>query len=259
MVELIDSHCHLTELSESELSSVLVRAKESCVVQAICIGASDKTSSSRKAVELANSHDSIFATVGIHPHDAGEFLDLTPLEDLLQNSKVVAIGETGLDYYRDWSPFEAQRELFQNSIRTAKRQGKPLVIHCRDAADDTLRILRAEDASSCGGVFHCYAGDAKLAAELREMNFYVSFTGNLTFKKAQALQEAASQIPLEQMLLETDSPYMAPEPFRGKPSEPMHVATTAAFLAKLKGAPIEQVAEITTANSRRLFKLPVVS
>lgn len=255
-MELIDTHCHLTALTEEELFTVIREALEAQVKRFICIGAGDGVNSAHVALQLASKHRGIFATVGIHPHDAKITTDAHSLLPQAQNPRVLAIGETGLDFFRDWSPVDAQFELFRNTIRLAKLVGKPLVIHCRDAQDDTMKVLREEGAESVGGVFHCYAGDAALAQELREMNFLVSFTGNVTFKKAISIQEAAKNIPLDQIMVETDMPYMAPEPFRGGPSAPKHVAIVAKKIADLKGVTLEAVIEATTENALRLFRIP---
>lgn len=160
-----------------------------------------------------------------------------------------------MDYFRDWSPISAQKKLFANSIALARQVKKPLVIHCREAQDDTYQMLCEHNAKDVGGVFHCYAGDSEFAKRLLDINFIVSFTGNMTFKKADSIREAARQIPLEYIMLETDTPYMAPEPFRGKQSEPAHVYQIAYRLAELHKVTIEEVARITTANAKRLFGL----
>ena len=269
--ELIDTHCHLTDLTTAELESQLSAAATCAVRKVICIGACKGKESSFRAVEIARQYPCVFATVGIHPHDAKDFTALDELEQLCcdandngllgynysrRPSKIVAIGETGLDYFREWAPFEAQKELFANTIAFALNLNKPLVIHCRDAAEDTLAMLRSSHAERIGGVFHCYAQDSEYAKKLADLNFLVSFTGNITFKKAEALRQVVHSIPIDQIMLETDSPYMAPEPFRGTPSEPKHVLQIAQKIAELKSIPITEIAEQTTANAKRLFKLP---
>ena len=222
----------------------------------ICIGASRGIESSPAAVSLARRHARVWATVGIHPQDAAKFTDMNSLRPLLSDDKVVAIGETGLDFYRDWAPKEDQYSLFRNSIRIAREVKKPIVIHCRDAYEETITVLKEESAGEVGGVFHCYAGDAEFAKRAIDMNFLVSFTGALTFKKADNLRAVVRAVPIERIMLETDTPYMAPEPFRGGKSEPMHVYQVAVTVAAVKGLTLEQVAEITTANAERLFQLP---
>lgn len=255
MAELIDTHCHLTTLEESALLEVFQNAERCGVKRMLCVGAGEGTVSAEKAVQLAERFPFVVASVGIHPHDASEEDRLSVIEGLLSHPKVVAIGETGLDFFRDWAPKEKQFSLFQNTIELAKKFRKPIIIHCRDAVSEVLQTLRSCHAETVGGVFHCYSETAEIAKQLWDLNFLVSFTGNITFKKAQMLRDAAKDIPLEQIMLETDSPYMAPEPFRGKPSEPMHVYQVALQLAEIKGISIEDVARITTNNAIRLFNL----
>lgn len=254
---LIDTHCHLTYAAEGTLEDILKRAAEKNVKRFVCIGAGDVLDSAKDALELTKKFPNIWMSAGIHPHDAGKDFSMEEFRELLAQPKVVAVGETGLDFYRDWSPFEAQESVFRETIRLAREVKKPLIIHCRDAAEKTLSVLREEKAEEVGGVFHCYAQDAVFALLLADMNFMVSFPGSLTFKKADALRHTALQIPLSQIMLETDMPYMAPEPFRGKESEPMHVLNIAECLAKVKGISLEEVAAVTTQNAERLFKLTV--
>ena len=253
-MELCDTHCHLPAL-ELPLEELFANATAGSVTRIICIGASEGIITAPQAVELATNHSNVWATVGIHPHDAKNFTELSAVAELANHPRVVAIGETGLDYFRDLSPKDRQLELFRNSIHLAKRVKKPLVIHCRDAEQDTVRILREERAEEVGGVFHCYSGDEEMAKELSSIGFLVSFTGTITFKKADRIREIVRAIPLEQIMVETDAPYMAPEPFRGGPSEPMHVYQIALKIAEVKGISLEQVAEQTTANAIRLFGL----
>lgn len=255
MAELIDTHCHLTAIDESALPGVFHNAEQCGVKRMLCVGAGDGTTSAEKAVRLAEQFPFVVASVGIHPHDALAEERLSVIEGLLSHPKVVAIGETGLDFFRDWAPKEKQLSLFQNTIELAKKFNKPIIIHCRDAVSEVIKMLRSCHAETVGGVFHCYSETAEIAKQLLELNFLVSFTGNITFKKSQALREAARDIPLDQIMLETDSPYMAPEPFRGKPSEPMHVYQVALRLAEIKGVSIEEVARVTTNNAVKLFKL----
>lgn len=254
-MKLIDSHCHLTDLSEEELSAVIERAAQNHVLEMVCIGAGDGEGAAWRAVEIARSRPNIWASVGIHPCDAAVRQDLDIYEELLADPKVVAIGETGLDFFRDRAPVEMQRALFERSIEVARNLKKPLIIHCRDAQDETLEMMERFHAHEAGGVFHCYTGDAELAKRLEGMNFYVSFPGTVTFKNAHALREVVRNISLEWILLETDSPYMAPEPFRGKPSEPAHVLYVAQKVAEVHEVSVERVAQITSANSTKLFGL----
>lgn len=254
-MDLVDTHCHLTELSEEELLAQIDRAQQAGVTKLICIGAGYGVDAAKRAVKIAESHENVWATVGIHPHNAADRNRLNEIEALAINKKVIAIGETGLDFFRDWSPFEDQRALFRETILLAKGVKKPLVIHCRDAAAETIETLSSLGAAEVGGVFHCYSEDAEFARKAAEINFRVSFPGSLTFKKAETIRETAKAIPLEQIMLETDSPYMAPEPYRGKPSEPAHVRLIAETLARVKNISIEEVARVTSATASSLFGL----
>ncbi len=254
--DLIDTHCHLTSVPSEQLAEVLANAALSGVRRSICIGASNLTESAHQAVTIAEQFPTVWATVGIHPHDAGKGCSFAELEPLASHPKVRAIGETGLDFFRDWSPYEAQREIFRDQIALALNVRKPLVIHCREALEETLSILKQCNAREVGGVYHCYSGDEEYAKALQEINFIVSFPGSLTFKKSEELRRRAKLIPLEQIMLETDAPYMAPEPFRGGPSEPKHVYQIALKLAEVKGLPLSEVAKTTTANAERIFNLP---
>lgn len=254
-MELIDTHCHITDKDPGYVEAITERAANCSVNRFICIGASRGIDSAKQAVALAEKYPHIWATIGIHPHDADDFKNVDQIRDLARHPKVVAIGETGLDYFRDWAKKENQLVIFKAQIALAKEVKKPLVIHSREAASDCLEILKQEGAELVGGVYHCYAEDADYAKKIRELNFLVSFTGNVTFKKADKIQLAARNIPLSQIMLETDAPYMAPEPFRGKESEPMHVYQVATKIAELKGQTLEEVARITTENALRLFGL----
>jgi TatD DNase family protein len=253
---LIDTHCHLPALTYDPLPVILERADALGITTMVCIGASDGKQSAVDAVRLAEDDPRIWASVGVHPHDAKEFTDLNGLEELAEHPRVVAVGETGLDFFRDWAPKDRQIRLFENTIAFALQFRKPLIIHCRDAAEETLELLIRHRAEQVGGVFHCYAQDAEFAKKLRDINFLVSFPGSLTFKSAHQLRETAKAIPLEQIMLETDAPYMAPEPLRGKPSEPAHVYHIARKLAEVKETSLEQIAETTTRTARNFFKLP---
>jgi TatD DNase family protein len=252
---LVDTHCHLGIMPRDELHEVFARARKCNVQKFICIGAGEGIESAKKAVKLASEFDFVWATVGVHPHDASDFTALDELEELVSHPRVVAVGETGLDFFRDWSPRESQFTLFKNSINFAKKHKKPLIIHSRDASKDVLEVLTKENANEVGGVVHCFSEDANFAAELKKINFLVSFTGNITFKKSSSLREVVKEIPLSQIMLETDAPYMAPEPFRGNPSEPMHVFQVAMKIAELKGLTIEEVANVTTENAEHLFNV----
>lgn len=252
-MELTDTHCHLPMLEHKPLEQIFADAAEAGVTRMICIGAAEEIDSAHKAIDLAEEYENVWATVGIHPHDAGKCKDVLPLEPLLDHKKAVAVGETGLDFFRDWAPIEDQRKVFADTISLAKNFGKPLIIHCRDAHEETLKTLKKLKADEVGGVFHCYAEDDEFAKALADINFLVSLTGILTFKKAEELRDSVSRIPLEQIMLETDCPYMAPEPHRGKPAEPAHVLHIAECLAEVKGISVEEVAEATNNTAFKFF------
>ena len=257
-MEIIDTHCHLPSLTQAPLEELLENARLAGIGRMVCIGASDGLSGARDAIALADRYSHVYATVGVHPHDAGKWTDLEPLRDLLEHPKVVAFGETGLDYFRDWAPVQNQKALFETTIAVAKEHRKPIVIHCRDAVDDTMETLERLNAKEVGGVFHCFAGDSDLAKRLRQIGFMVSIPGIVTFKSADKYRQTIKEIPLDQIMVETDSPYMAPEPFRGKPCEPAYVRKVAEKIAEIKDLPLEEVARITTENAVRFFKLPPV-
>ncbi len=249
---LIDTHCHLDLLEHKPLDQVLHDASEVGVKKLLCIGASNGVESCEIANKLSTENENIWASIGVHPHDA----DKTKLEEvanLASNEKVVAIGEAGLDFFREWSDFDEQRKLFKESITLAKELNKPLIIHCRDAEEETIKILKELDAKKVGGVFHCFGKSADFAKEVRELNFKISLTGIITFKSAHTLREEVAKIPLEQIMLETDCPYMAPEPYRGKPAEPMHVLNIAQKLADIRETSLENIAEQTSKNAFELF------
>jgi len=254
-VNLIDTHCHLTELPEEELNAQLERAHAAGVTRAICIGAGHGVKASLKAVSLATSYSNLWCSIGIHPHDASELDSFPIIEEQAMNPRVVAIGETGLDFFRDWSPYDLQEIVFIKSIELALKVNKPLVIHCRSAAQRCLELLQLYSSPNMRGVFHCYSEDAQYAEEIYKLGFIVSFPGSLTFKKSEELRERARQIPLDRIMLETDSPYMAPEPYRGQSSEPAHVRVIAECLAKVKNLTVEEIALQTTKNAVKLFGL----
>ncbi len=253
-MELVETHAHLYALSQDDsVDTYIARAKSCGVSRFVCVGASDGTQSARTAIDIAERFPEVYATIGVHPHDADEYQSLEEIEQLLEHPKAVAVGETGLDFFRDWADFDKQRSLFEASISVAKNCSKPIVIHSRDARDECFETLKRLGADAVGGVFHCYSEDAEFAKKLRDINFLVSLTGVITFKKAHGLRETARAIPLEQIMLETDCPYMAPEPFRGKQSEPMHVLKIAEKLAEIKEISLEDVARVTTSNAERIF------
>jgi len=253
---LVDSHCHLDFPDfEGKLDSVRSEMAENGVTHALCI--SVNLSGFPNVLALAERYDNFFASVGVHPdqEDRGA-VDSGELVRLAQHPKVVAIGETGLDYYRVSGDLEWQRDRFRSHIRAARSCRKPLVIHTREAAADTLRIMREEGAREAGGVLHCFTESQATADAAVGLGFYISFSGIVTFKNAQALKEVARRIPLDRLLVETDSPYLAPVPFRGKTNRPGLVRHVAEEVAKLRGIALEELAAATTGNFFRLFGSP---
>ncbi|HSL96699.1 MAG TPA: TatD family hydrolase [Thermoleophilia bacterium] len=249
---LIDTHCHLEMLRHTEAS--LDEAWDAGLEAVLTIGIDRETS--RQAVELARRHERVYATVGLHPHDATRLDDelLRELETLAAEPKVVAVGECGLDFYRDLAPRDAQRTAFSAQIELARRAGLPLVVHVREAGDEALDILGRE-AGDLTVVMHCFS--LPDAVELCvQRGYYCSFAGNVTFKSAEALRAAAAVLPDELLLLETDAPYLSPVPFRGKENRPVRVAFAAAAVAAARGWSTAHAAAVTTANARRAFGLP---
>ncbi len=249
----IDSHCHLDfpDLLERE-DDVLAAMAEADVGRALCIGV--KLEHIDRVIGLAERHDNLYATVGVHPDGADvEEPDEARLLALADHPKVLGIGETGLDYYWHKDRPEWQRQRFRVHIRAARRCGKPLVIHTRDAADDTLRLMREESAGEVGGVMHCFTESQAVADAALELGFHISFSGIVTFRNAKALKAVAKQVPLERMLIETDSPYLAPTPYRGKTNQPSYVVHVAEEIARLREIPVEAVKAATTRNFNRLF------
>jgi TatD DNase family protein len=250
---LVDSHCHLNfpELSDN-IEAVRALMAESQVGHALCVSVTlDKV---HEVLELAERYDNFYASVGVHPdYENIEEPTVQALVKLAENPKAVAIGETGLDYFRLTGDLEWQRERFRTHIRAAIIANKPLIIHTRSAAEDTIRIMREEQAHLVGGVMHCFTESLEVAHQAIELGFYISFSGIVTFKNAGSLKEVAKTIPLERILVETDSPYLAPIPFRGKTNQPAYVKYTAQEIAQLRGISLEAVMEATTANFFRLF------
>jgi TatD DNase family protein len=252
---LVDSHAHLdSKPFTQDLDDVLAHAAQNGVDQIITVGCD--LQSSRASIELAWRYANVYAAVGIHPHDADSVDDavIDELRGMIEScNRVVAIGETGLDFYRDRSLRERQEEAFRRHIRLAIENGKPLIIHDRDAHDDVLRIMQEENAAAAGGVLHCFSGDLVMARACVEMGFYLSFAGPLTYPKNDALREVAEQLSIDIMLVETDCPYLSPQSWRGKRCEPAYVRATAEKLAEVKGLSIEDVARVTSLNAWRLF------
>ena len=250
----IDSHCHINfpELA-ADLDGVTAAMAANGVTHALCVSVNLETFPA--VLAIAEGFLNIFASAGVHPDDqSGEEPDIERLVSMAGHSKVVAIGETGLDYYRVDGDTEWQRNRFRTHIRAARRTGKPLIIHTREAAEDTLRLMHEESAAEVGGVMHCFTETAEVARQAMELNFMISFSGIVTFKNAATLKKVAREVPLENMLIETDAPYLAPIPFRGKTNQPAYVRFVAEEIARLKGISTEAVAEATTANFFRLFK-----
>jgi TatD DNase family protein len=251
---LVDSHCHLDfpDLA-NRMPDVLQRMQENQVGLAVCIGVN--LEDFPKVISLAEQHPQLYATVGVHP----EYTDVEePDEDrllaLADHPKVIAIGETGLDYYWQKDQPEWQRDRFRTHIRAAKRCGKPLVVHTRDSAADTLRVLKEEGADAVGGVMHCFTENWDIARLALDLGFYLSFSGIVTFKNATIVKEVAQKCPIDRLLVETDSPYLAPAPYRGKPNEPAYVRFVAEEIAKLRSIGIDEVHQVTTDNFFSLFK-----
>jgi len=251
---LVDSHCHLDFPDfDGKMAEILEEMRANGVTHALCI--SVNLPGFPKVLDLAEAHDNFFATVGVHPdHEDRTAVDRARLVELARHPRVVAIGETGLDYYRVSGDLEWQRERFRAHIRAARECGKPLVIHTRQAAEDTLTIMREEGAGEVGGVMHCFTESQAVADAALALGFHISFSGIVTFKNAGALKDVARQVPLERLLVETDSPYLAPVPHRGKINRPGLVRHVAEEVARLRGASLSELAAATTANFFRLFK-----
>jgi TatD DNase family protein len=255
---LIDSHAHIQGKEYAgETAAVIERARAAGVEQIIVVGGAGDMSSNNDAVALADSFANIYATVGMHPHDAKDVGpdELQKLKELALHAKVIAVGETGLDYYYNHSPHDVQRRVFTQFIHMARETELPIVVHERDAASEGAALLRSEGEGKLRGVIHCFTGNYEAACAYLDLGFYLSFTGIITFKNAEALRDVARRVPLERILVETDSPYLAPVPHRGKRNEPAYVRLIAATVANIKGVTLEEVARVTTDNTRRLFRI----
>ncbi len=252
---LVDSHCHIPMLGkEMDVNEVIANAKALDVEHMLCVSVDLETYP--EILSLAEQHERIYASVGVHPNTTmQEEVSQQTLVELASNEHVIAIGETGLDYFRSEGDLEWQRDRFRTHIKAAKSVNKPLIIHTRNVGEDITQILQEEGADEVGGVMHCFVEDWETAQKAMEMNFYISFSGIVTFKNAKEVQEVAKQVPLERMLVETDSPYLTPVPYRGKPNQPGYTRYVAEFIAELKGISFEQVAEQTTANFFELFNI----
>ena len=250
----IDSHCHLNLLAEEEggIDAVIQQAQENNVDHILCI--SIDTESCHEIISIAERYPHITASVGIHPNvDKAENFSVEELTKLASHNKVIAIGETGLDYFRSEGDLEWQRDRFRIHIEAAKQLKKPLIIHTHEARDDTMDILEQEDAEEAGGIIHCFTENWETAKRALDIGFYISLSGIVTFKNAVELQEVVKQLPLDRILIETDAPYLAPVPHRGKTNKPAYVKHVAEFLAQLRGDTVENIAAVTSANFRTLF------
>lgn len=249
---MIDSHCHL-EMLEREIDSVLERAKKEGVDTIITI--SSDRESIEESVKLAEKYDSVYATVGLHPHDSKDFDSKIAhrIFELSKHPKVVAIGETGLDYHYDHSPREIQREVFAEHLALAKETGLPVIVHSREAFEDTFRILKESQVQR--GVMHCFSGTVEWAKRFIDLGFMISISGVVTFKNANKIKEVAKFVPDDYLIIETDAPYLTPEPMRGRKNEPAYLRYVAKTLAELRGVTLEDIDRITTINTWRLFKI----
>ncbi len=255
-VKLIDSHCHLdSEQFAEDREAVIERALAAGVEHMVAIGSGDGPPDLEAGIRLADRYLFIYATIGVHPHDASQATDETyrKLRELTAHPKVIAMGEIGLDYHYDHSPRDVQRDVFVEQMRIARDERKPIVIHTRTAWQDTIALLREHwAASGLGGILHCFSEGPREAEEALAIGFHISFAGIVTFPKATAIQEAARIVPIDRLLIETDAPYLAPVPKRGKRNEPAYVVETARKLAELRGVTLEEIARTTSDNWRRL-------
>lgn len=252
----IDSHCHLDRLDlspyDDNLDLAIAAARERGVERMLCIGID--MANSPTVVAIAERYEGIYASVGVHPMDVNDQLvSVAELRQLASNPKVVAIGETGLDYHYSTDAAELQRESFALHLQLAAELQKPAIVHTRAAQDDTLALIREHGDPQAGGVLHCFTESWDMARQALDMNYHISFSGIVTFKNAAELREVVKQVPMERLLIETDSPYLAPVPFRGKSNEPKYVVEVAQCIAELKGISVEQVAEITSNNFNKLM------
>jgi TatD DNase family protein len=255
-MDFIDTHCHLDFSDfDNDRQMVIENAKSAGVINIINVGTN--IAHSQKSLELSRQYQSIFATVGIHPHEADKVKDgdWQQVEQLLNNDKVVAIGEIGLDYFRNLSSQPRQKEVFLKFLLIAQKHNLPAVIHCRQAQDDAWSILR-ENSPPRGVVFHCFSGNASFLRKCLDSGFFISFTCNIAYAKAQGLRDLVRLVPLDRIFLETDAPFLPPEGLRGKRCQPEHVALVAREISSIKGIEIEKVASFTTDNARKFFNLP---
>jgi TatD DNase family protein len=257
-MRLIDAHCHLERADEAEVRSVLERARAAGIVHAVVVGQFQEPGDWGNALELAAAHpDFLSPTMGIHPHDAAKATeeDFATLERTCARPEVRAVGEAGLDYYYDHSPRDVQARMFRRQCALARQLDKPLVVHVRDAHEDCEAILKEEGLHR--GVIHCFTGDTTAARRYLDLGFHLSLSGVVTYKKTEALQDAVRFAPLDRLMVETDSPFLAPVPHRGRKNEPAHVVETARKVAELKGVSLEELAAITTTTAASFFGLRV--
>jgi TatD DNase family protein len=255
---LIDTHCHLTDARFAEdRDAVIARALEAGLTHIVAVGGGGPVEASEEALGLARKHPFMRSTAGIHPHDAKDFDEATEarVAKLLGERECTAVGETGLDYYYNHSPAEVQRDALARHIALAKRFDKPIVIHCRDAEKDLREVLASESPGGIRGVIHCFTGSYDDARWYIDFGLVVSFSGILTFPKSEAMRDTAARLPLDRLMVETDSPYLAPAPHRGTRNEPAYVARVAERLAEVQGVTLERVHELTGRNAADIFDL----
>jgi TatD DNase family protein len=255
---LADSHCHLDRIDlepfDQSFEKAISAANQKGVEHFLCVAIN--TENQQAVIDIAESHPNIHASVGVHPlYTKGESASVASLSKVAAHPKVVAIGETGLDYFYDVESKQKQLELFRTHVQAAVEVSLPLIIHTRDAREDTLNVLREEGAEKVGGVLHCFTESLEMAEQAIEMGFYISFSGIVTFNNADELRAVAKKIPSDRILVETDSPYLTPKPFRGKPNSPMYVSEVAKLLADLRGVSYHEFCQLTTKNYFELFKI----
>ncbi|MFZ2063252.1 MAG: TatD family hydrolase [Candidatus Binatus sp.] len=255
---IVDTHCHLADAKfRDDVEAVIARATDAGVAQIISVGAIGPIENDRMTVEIAERHKNIFAAVGVHPHDAKDCTSerIAQLRDLTASKKVVAIGESGLDFHYMHSPREAQEASLRAHLALAKELDLPIVIHCRDAENRLVEIVRETGIPARGGVIHCFTGNSNAAREFLALGFCISFSGIITFKNSAAIREAATIVPDDGVMVETDSPYLAPEPYRGKRNEPAYVTRTLEMLANLRRVDAATLGARVIANAARVFRL----
>lgn len=257
-MKFFDAHAHIdADVYDDDRDALLQRARDAGVTHIVCIGASDEMKANYTTLEVAKKYDGVYATVGVHPHDAKIVDDacLAEIERLAGADEVVAIGETGLDYHYDHSPRDKQVEVFRQFLQLAKKLDLPAVIHTREADDDTIAMIQSADADGVQGVLHSFTGGEALARAAVERDWYVSFSGILTFRNAEPLRKIAASLPIERVMVETDCPYLTPMPYRGKRNEPAYVVHTARKLAEVWGRDPGEVQRITGENAARFYRI----